>query len=296
MKMVRSFLVIISLVCSASLAACTQTNQTPMFTATKANGGNSAGIAPSEVPTLTPAKPTSEAGVTPTAVEPTATEPVIINDTGLNSYTVHFIKYEKVKGGKIDSEKTNTVILEPFAAHYSMMQKGQNIEMIMIGQQLWIKMMDQPWTESQVMDGSNPSTKYDSAPMQDARSEVGVPLEDSLVWLTGQPRLNIAKGSLTRSGEESINGVACIKYTIDSTVPVSVTMTTPFTTTAVTTYHDQGTIWVANQDGMPAFIVRAELSEKASMFFEGNLTQQTFFIEQYVIDINSTDIKIEPPV
>ncbi len=112
----------------------------------------------------------------------------------------------------------------------------------------------------------------------------------------GQPDFEIAEGGLTAAGTESVNGVPCRKYLVDSVYVTTVTFTTPIKQTAKNTVQLQGEIWLADRAAWPAFAVRARLLETLTTEIAGGPSDTNVrYIEQDVTDVNSPDIVITAP-
>ncbi len=234
-----------------------------------------------ELATATPTLPGTQATATPAPV------------TGLASYRVHMIEHEGDSQGAVKDEWKAEVVLSPLAVHYVASSEGQQtMEIIVVGDSVWTKIADMPWRQTKQADMSEWLTKTESTNAVDVQEDV--PLEDSIVWLMGQSGLHIAKGSLTPAGEEDVNGVKCIKYTVDSTYSYTATFTVPIKASGHVTYQDQGEIWIADQAPSPSFVVRAQLTEVATTQVGTNSKTETTYIEEEVTDIN-TPITIQPP-
>lgn len=265
------------------------------------------GPAPTKTPTPPPAaQPTRpEAtrpapGVTaapqPTKVTATQAAPTTVPPVGaVRSYRIHSVELEGASDGPVRSEWAQDVILQPLAIHYEFTQKGQGMEIIIVGDSLWTRMTGGEWRETKQADMGQALAGVDQFAGGGVEVEEGVPLENDLSLLTGQRQLHIAEGSMTPAGEETVNGVACKKYTVDSTYFYTTTLPAPLNATAKVTLQDSGEIWVANQSGWTPFVVRAQLTEVSTTETPGGSNSVTIYIEQDVADINSPDITIQPP-
>jgi hypothetical protein len=247
--------------------------------------------APTEVseeatPQPPPEEPTAQAGSTP-ATASVAT---------MKSYRIHTTWYEGAAEGPVKSQWDTEYVADPLAYHHKG-EGGTPMEAIVIGQTMWTRFEDMPWREVQLAeedlaDWANSMSQGES-PM---KVEEQTPLEDDIQWVMGQSQLKIAEGSLTPAGRETVNGVACKRYTVDSTYTYNVEFQAPLTGSATNTELIQGDIWVADQGGWPPFVVRAEVLQTSTTQVEGGASSaETEYIESNVTDINSSDIVIEPP-
>ena len=297
MKTKRYFFVAGSLILSLLLISC---------------GGPAPTKAPTQPPAVQATKPpaTQPAVATKAPTQPPATKVPVAQPTkvattqpsagttlpvsGATSYRIRTIEHEGDSGGPVKSEWLQDVIVQPLAMHYVMTQNGREaMEMIVVGQSLWTKMMGGSWRETQLTDLGTSLAGIDQSGAVNVQEDV--PLEDDLGWLMGQRRLYIAEGSMTPAGEEEVNGVPCKKYTVDSTYSYTTTLPAPLNATGKVTLLDTGEIWVADKSGWTPFVVRAQLTEVSTTEAGSASNTTTIFIEQDVTDVNSPDITIQPP-
>jgi len=214
----------------------------------------------------------------------------------VTSYHIHSVKYEGGNSGPVNDEFTADVVLEPLSIHY-VFGDGQKttMEVIIVGGSMWTQVLGMAWVETQLTDIEEQLAQVTEPSASPLNMQEATPLEDNLTWLLGQPHLNIAKGSMTLSGDETINGIHCKKYVVNSVYSYTATMPAPLNATSTITFRDQGEIWVADKSGWPTFVVRSRLTEVTTTEVSGNSNSEILFMEQDVTDINSSDIKIEPP-
>lgn len=242
--------------------------------------------APTQPPAVQPTHPPPTAPA-PTQPVPAATAPQV---SGVTSYRMHGIEREGDRNGPIHEEWTQELILQPPAIHYVMAEDGQEtVEVILVGDSLWTKIMGSDWVELKQTDFSQALEGLAQSPEMQPQGDR--PLEDTLVWLTGQRQLYIAKGSMTPAGQEEANGIPCKKYTVDSNYSYSATLPVAHKVTL----HYTGEIWVANKSGWPTFLVSARLLEESTTDMQGQSMPETVFLEQDVTAVNPPDILIKPP-
>ena len=214
----------------------------------------------------------------------------------LDSYRIHTVWRDGSDQGPIKDEWTTEYLADPPAVHHKA-AGDMDMEMIFVGKTLWTRFMDQPWRQVELAE----EEAADWASMlSQAESPVDVeeqtPLEDDIQWLMGQSELKIAEGSLTSTGQETVNGVECKRYAVDSTYIYSVKYQAPLDVSATVTEGTQGVIWVADEGGLSPFVVRAQVLQTTTTQVEaGGSSTETLHIEENVTDINSSDIVIEPP-
>ncbi|MHB1357576.1 MAG: hypothetical protein ACYCZF_16525 [Anaerolineae bacterium] len=234
---------------------------------------------------------------TPEAKESTAKpKSTVVPSTGgaLKSYRIHAETRKDSIDGELDSQWDVDFIADPLAMH-QWMEGGISIEAILIGTTYWTRMNEGEWrkiefTEKELKD-------WDPSQMQDLPMEITdeTPLDDSIEYLMGQPHINLAKGSLVEAGTETVNDIPCKRYLVDSTYSYKTTFT-EIDATAKVTELQQGEIWVADQAGWPAFLVRARLLQTTTTEIEeGQSSTDITWNEQDVTSVNSTDIEIVAP-
>jgi hypothetical protein len=230
---------------------------------------------------------TAQAGSSTTAV-PSAGD--------LSSYRIHTVWRDGSDQGAIKDEWTTEFVADPLAVHHKA-GGDMAMEIIFVGKTLWTKILDQPWRQMDLPEGQ---TADWASLLSQAQSQVDVeeqtPLDSSVQWLMGQPAIKIAEGSLTPAGEESVNGVACKRYNVDSTYGYTVKYEAPLSGSATITEGAQGDIWVADQGGWAPFVVRAQLLQTTTTKVDGGgSSAETVYVDQNVSDVNASDIVVEPP-
>ncbi len=257
--------------------------------------GGSTAAAPTAKSTTIP-KATAAATATATKIPTAEAEATSATGmaTGPASYRVHTVTRQDDAQGEVKDEGLVEVVMDPLAFHQTTTGDTQ-MEVIVVGQTLWMRFEDMPWNETDLSDEDLAASLQ-----QFSQSELPVsiqdqtPLEDEIAWLLGQSSLEIAKDSLTRAGEETVNGVRCKHYLVDSTYTYTVEMTTPIQATSKVTILVQGEIWVADKAGWSPFVVRAWVTQMSTTEVSGHSSTDTVYVEQEVTDINEP-ITIEPP-
>jgi hypothetical protein len=209
-----------------------------------------------------------------------------------SSYRIHTVWRDGTSEGAITSQWDTEYASDPLSVHHKA-EGDMSMEIIFIGQTLWTKIMDQPWQEMELPEGDTSdleSMLAQTEQMMDVEEQT--PLQSEAKWLMGQSEVKIAEGGLTLAGEETVNGVACKRYTVDSAYSYGVKMPEPINMSTITE-DTQGEIWVANDGG---FVVRARLLQTTTTKVEGGpSSSEAVYIEEDVTDVNSSDIVIEPP-
>jgi len=214
----------------------------------------------------------------------------------LSSYRIHTAWRDGSDQGPIKDEWTTEYVADPLAVHHKA-GGDMEMEMIFVGTTLWTRFMDQPWNQADLPEGQTTDwASMISLGKSPVNVEKQTPTENDIQWLMGQPEIRIAEGSLTAAGQETVNGVDCKRYTVDSTFAYSVTLQQPARASATITEVTQGELWVAGQGGWPHFVVRAQLMQATTTEIAGGASStETVYIEEDVTDIDSSDIVIEPP-
>ena len=102
------------------------------------------------------------------------------------------------------------------------------------------------------------------------------------------------KAAMVYDGEEVVKGVNCKRYSVDT--DLDYTRDLPVAGETHYTGHAKGTIWVANQAGIPAIIVRAEMDQVLTTTNADGEEETTHpYWEHMIFGINEP-VEIEPPV
>lgn len=238
-----------------------------------------------------------ESTSTPEAEESTAepkSTPIASTDGSLSSYRIHAETHTDNSDGALEEAWDVEVVTDPFA-YYTKVSGELAMEGILIGATYWMRMDEGEWrkiefTEEELKDWD--PTQLKTSMELDEKT----PKDTSITWLMGQPEINLAKGSLTEAGSETIDGVVCKHYTVDSMYIFKVTYTEPINASAEITEMQQGDIWVADQAGMPAFLMRSRLLETSTTVVEeGESSTTVLWKMQDVTDVNSPDIVVVAP-
>ena len=96
------------------------------------------------------------------------------------------------------------------------------------------------------------------------------------------------KAAMLLDGEETVNGVHCKRYAVDT--DLDYTLDIPGGGEMHTTGHATGQIWIADQSGIPPIIVRAWMDE--AVVIDGEASHP--YWEHNITDINGP-ITIERP-
>ncbi|MGD9101233.1 MAG: hypothetical protein PVF45_12205 [Anaerolineae bacterium] len=165
-----------------------------------------------------------------------------------------------------DETMEMTWVRETQANHTMMYDPSGNpgMEMISIGDDVWMKMGD-AWMHA-----------GQDAPATNTSVDLGSMLQD-------------IQSGMTLLGEETVNGVHCKHYSVDADLTIDMPDATG--ATSEVTAHVKGEMWLADQSGLPAVVIRSK-SETTMALFAGN--SMTMYEERDVYDINAP-ISIEPP-
>jgi hypothetical protein len=215
------------------------------------------------------------------------------SDGAINAYRIHMVGHLGDAYGPITQEWTMETTIDPLAVHQTFSGE-MSMEVYMIGTTMWVSIMGGPWTRSELSADEDWQTTInpDDLPVQ---VESDAQLDTSIEPLMGQMTFNFVEGSLTLVGEETVNGVPCKHYGVDSTYPYTTTFTGMTSGSAKITEQSVGDIWVADKAGWQAFIVKAILTKTTRTEGSGFIGEEAEYIEMDVTDINSPDIVINPP-
>jgi len=189
----------------------------------------------------------------------------------LDSYrmTVEF-RFENADGTTEEHTIEIAHTREPAAEHTIMSgmmgeEQSGDIEIIHIGSQQWMRMGEE-WIYSEVQ-GSEEDFIGDSAGIEEFDMEDLADAKDL--------------------GKDTVNGIRCRHYELDEESAV-------FAKGVLDGEMEEahGDIWIAEERGLPAYMVRYELEATSTATDENPL--EKFFVTMNVTDVN-TDITIEPP-
>jgi hypothetical protein len=159
----------------------------------------------------------------------------------------------------------------PPAQHITVRAMGNVFETIIIGDMTWINMGDDTWMEI-------PVAESDAAPTSSpAPFDVPEGLQSDMVL----------------AGTETVNGVNCLHFTFDTIITIEDMedmMAGMMGGMPLFDSHVVGEIWIADEPGLPAVVVRSDMMQDMDM---GD-TQMVMRVEYELSDINQP-IVIEPP-
>ena len=118
------------------------------------------------------------------------------------------------------------------------------------------------------------------------------PLPAEVHFLPGQMPIPLMEGGLTHVGTESVNGVACRKYAVETLY--SYEMEVPMVGQIATTITATGFIWVADVGDLPSIILKVDIEEKDTTSIDGQETTMQRHIAHQVTAFN-IPITIVPP-
>lgn len=204
-------------------------------------------------------------------------------DEALDSYRMT-TDIQLLSDGVITSTQDTTHVemewvRNPPAKHTAIggMVEGQTIETIVIGSQTWINMGGDNWVET-------PSSA--ATPQNPAADLEGM--------------LQEIQNSMEPLGTETVNGVNCQKYAVDADFvsPLPITVDDADVAQALPTEfagHIAGTLWIADESGLPPVIIRSDTTQNITMRYESRPDQSMRVgVKRDLYDINAP-IVIEPP-
>jgi hypothetical protein len=159
------------------------------------------------------------------------------------------------------------------------------IEEITIGSTRWTKMSDGPWREETLSaeDRAKWEQQWSFAQFWGIEEDLEGALPNGVELVPGQIFPVPIKAAMVFEDAETVNGVHCRRYNVDTDLDYT-------SEVGHTTGHATGSIWVADQDGIPAVIVRAVMDEDLAI--DGRQTQNHW--EHDMTDINQP-VTIKPP-
>ena len=168
------------------------------------------------------------------------------------------------------------------------------MEEITLGNRRWTRVGDGPWQEVSLSPEEEAAWQQRWSFAQfwgDAESledELKIALPEGIELVPAQIFPVPIKAAMMLQGEESVNGVHCRRYAVDT--DLDYTQDLPGGGETHTTGHATGTIWVAHQEGIPPVIVRAVMDEDLMM--DGDPSHPSW--EHDITDINQS-VVIEAP-
>jgi hypothetical protein len=215
--------------------------------------------------------------------------------TGLNSYREYTVMRDGGPDGTALSELTAEWNAATSASRYTVGQGGLvAMEEITIGNTRWTRMGSSPWMEETLTPEEQAAWEskmslaqlWGDASIVEEDLEAVLPEDIELVPAQIYP-LDI-KAAMMFDGEETVNGVHCKRYTVDTDLDYTQELTGG--TETHTTGHATGVIWVASQSGIPPIIVRSWMDEE--LIIDGEESHP--YWEHDITNINAP-ITIEPP-
>jgi hypothetical protein len=168
------------------------------------------------------------------------------------------------------------------------------IEEVTIGQARWMRMGDNPWIEQTLTpeEQSTWASKISLAQLwgdaNEVKDELKATLPEDVELVPAQMFPMDIKEALVFDGEETVNGVHCKRYTVDT--DIDYTQDVPGGGEMHYVGHATGVIWVADQSGIPAVIIRAWMDEDLLVDGEENHS----YWEHDITNVNEP-INIEAP-
>lgn len=167
-------------------------------------------------------------------------------------------------------------------------------EEITIGDTRWTRLKEGPWQEKvlTVEEQAEWEQKWSFAQFWGdpdlVQEELEAALPDDVDLVPAQIFPVAIKAAMVFDGEEAVNGVHCRRYTVDT--DLDYTQDLPGGGETHTTGHATGTIWVADQEGIPPVIVRALMNE--DLVIDGDPSHPSW---EHNTDAINQPIVIEPP-
>jgi len=159
------------------------------------------------------------------------------------------------------------------------------LEEVTVGDTRWTKMRDNPWSEETLTAEEQAAweQQWGFAQFWGMDEDLAAALPDGVAMVPGQIFPTAVKAAMVPDGEETVNGVRCRRYTVDADLDYTNEL-------GHTTGHAQGTIWVADQEGIPPVVVRALMDEDLAI--DGEPRHPSW--EHNITDINQP-VSIETP-
>jgi hypothetical protein len=164
------------------------------------------------------------------------------------------------------------------------------IEEITIGSTRWTRMGDNPWMEQTLSPEEQAAWEEKMAFAQHwgdpdlLEEDLEASLPDDVELVPAQIFPVPIKAAMVFDGEETVNGVLCKRYTVDTDLDYT------RETGSHTTGHAKGSMWVAAQAGTPPVVVRAVMEE--DLVVDSDPSHHSW--EYDLTDVNQP-VTIEPP-
>ena len=249
-------------------------------------------------PTATPEQePTGEEEAAPTA-EPTAEGAPSTRAETVDSYRLHAVMRDGDTQGPILTEMTiewNTA--DSASRVVTSFDDQPAMEQITIGSQRWTRVGNSPWIEETLTAEEQADWEDQMARVQawgtgETEEDLDAGLPEDVEIAPGQIFPMEIKSEMRPAGEETVNGVHCRKYTIDS--DFEYTHELPTIGEVQYSGHSSGEMWVADQSDLPAIAIRVQMSQTMTeKSADGEETTSPYW-EQDITAINEP-ITIEPP-
>ena len=233
-------------------------------------------LAPSEQPAAEAMQPTSPPVQPPSSGESTTQQQAPAGTsaslTDLDSYRMRLTMRSPTADGSgwgPDETMEMEWVRESQASRVVMHDPSGStaMEVITIGDTTWIN-MGGDWMQTESSPGAQ-----GAAPSADMES-----------------LLQGLQGDMTLVGEETVNGVHCKHYTVDT--EFSIELPSPSGGVQTVTGHVKGDIWQADQSGLPSIVIRSQTETEMTLFGD---TPMIVSEERDVYDINSSAVTIQAP-
>lgn len=213
-----------------------------------------------------------------------------LGDVGsLTSYRSAAIYTDQQTGRQ--SEITFAVVLQPFAYHMTIQGDDEDMETIATSEGLWIKAPGIGWYKTDFTPEEIAMTPEEIWEELGELEHLDTPPWPSEIFdgLPDQIMLPLVEGGLTPAGSETVNGISCLKYAVNTYYEYAFDQIAGEDRVQAT-----GFVWVADQADLPAMIIQADIEQIETNVLAGQETVTTTQIEYRATDINAP-IAIEPP-
>jgi len=213
----------------------------------------------------------------------------------LESYRETSIMRDGGADGLVQSELTAEWNAATSASRYVVGSGGQvMLEQVTIANEQWTRMGDMPWQQTTVTPEEQTAWESKMSLAQlwgdaDAvQEELDAALPEGIALVPAQIFPVPIKAAMVFDGEETVNGVHCKRYAVDT--DLDYTHDKLGGGEMHTTGHATGQIWIADQSGIPPIIVRAWMDE--ALVIDGEASHP--YWEHNITDVN-VPITIERP-